>query len=230
MDDLYSATSEGSLAYNWRERMVCPHCGLNNRMRASLHVLDQVCQPASSSRLWITEQVTPLYSELSRRFPRTVGSEFLGIEKAPGWISPAGIRHETMLNPSFEDGAIDTVLSFDVLEHVPELEPCLRQMARVLRPGGIFLFTAPFLFVEHDTRVRARVLADGAIEHLLPPQYHGDPVDPQGGVLCYREFGWDLIDALKAAGFADPQGLLYYSTDYGYPGEVQILFVARKGP
>ena len=49
--------------------------------------------------------------------------------------------------------------------------------------------------------MRARVLADGGIEHLLEPEIHGDPV--AGGVLCYYHFGWDLLDALRAAGFRD---------------------------
>jgi hypothetical protein len=43
------------------------------------------------------------------------------------------------------------------------------------------------------------VLADGSIEHLLEAEIHGDPV--AGGVLCFYHFGWDLPDAVRAAGF-----------------------------
>ncbi len=41
------------------------------------------------------------------------------------------------------DGSFDFVLSNSVLEHVEELEPTLREVSRVLRPGGRFVFTVP---------------------------------------------------------------------------------------
>ncbi|WP_099826359.1 bifunctional 2-polyprenyl-6-hydroxyphenol methylase/3-demethylubiquinol 3-O-methyltransferase UbiG [Oceaniglobus indicus] len=40
----------------------------------------------------------------------------------------------------YPDQAFDAVVSVDVLEHVADLDLCLRQVARVLRPGGLFLF------------------------------------------------------------------------------------------
>jgi SAM-dependent methyltransferase len=39
--------------------------------------------------------------------------------------------------------SFDFVLSNSVLEHIPHLEPVLREVARLLRPGGKFLFTVP---------------------------------------------------------------------------------------
>jgi SAM-dependent methyltransferase len=41
------------------------------------------------------------------------------------------------------DAGFDFVFSNSVLEHIPELEPVLDEVARLLRLGGIFLFTAP---------------------------------------------------------------------------------------
>ncbi len=43
----------------------------------------------------------------------------------------------------FPDGAFATVLSNSVLEHIPEIEPTLSEVHRVLRPGGTFVFTTP---------------------------------------------------------------------------------------
>ena len=40
----------------------------------------------------------------------------------------------------FGDGAFDTVLCCDVLEHVEAIGPVLAEIARVLRSGGLFLF------------------------------------------------------------------------------------------
>lgn len=41
------------------------------------------------------------------------------------------------------DGTFDYVISNSVLEHIPNLEPVIREVARVLKPGGQFYFTVP---------------------------------------------------------------------------------------
>lgn len=43
----------------------------------------------------------------------------------------------------FADESFDIVVSMDVIEHVPEPEPWLRDATRVLRPGGILFLTTP---------------------------------------------------------------------------------------
>lgn len=43
----------------------------------------------------------------------------------------------------FADGAFATVVSNSVLEHIPELDPVLAEIGRVLRPGGRFIFCVP---------------------------------------------------------------------------------------
>jgi SAM-dependent methyltransferase len=50
----------------------------------------------------------------------------------------------------FRDRAVDTVLSFEVLEHVPDPDACVREFARVLRPGGRVLLTVPFVAPLHQ--------------------------------------------------------------------------------
>ena len=50
----------------------------------------------------------------------------------------------------FEDRSFDTVVAFEVLEHVFEQEQMLREMRRVLRPGGTLMITTPFVWPEHE--------------------------------------------------------------------------------
>jgi 2-polyprenyl-6-hydroxyphenyl methylase / 3-demethylubiquinone-9 3-methyltransferase len=40
----------------------------------------------------------------------------------------------------YEDGSFDAVVCVDVLEHVADLDKVLSEVARTLRPGGLFLF------------------------------------------------------------------------------------------
>lgn len=47
------------------------------------------------------------------------------------------------------DGHFNTVFSNSVLEHIPDLDPVLREVHRVLAPGGRFYVTVPTDRIEH---------------------------------------------------------------------------------
>jgi len=89
-------------------------------------------------------------------------------------------------------------------------------------------FTAPAYLDRHATTVRAELNIDGSITHHTEPEYHGNPVDPEGGALCFRYFGWDLLDQLRAIGFSRPFAYHYWSRECGYLGPDHVVFVAQK--
>lgn len=49
----------------------------------------------------------------------------------------------------FDDKSVDCAFATEVLEHCPVPEIVLRETLRVLKPGGFFFFTVPFLWLLH---------------------------------------------------------------------------------
>ena len=99
---------------NWRERLVCPITGLNNRVRAATMMIEFFGNVDATSNIYINEQTTPLFNFLQKSYPRIVGSEFLGDTYASGSINELGIRHEDATALSFETESQHLVLSFEV--------------------------------------------------------------------------------------------------------------------
>lgn len=213
---------------NWRERVVCPITQLNNRIRASVHFIDFELDLNQNSKIYIGEQLTSLYVYLKNKYPGIIGSEYLGPDVAPGSVNERGIRHEDATRLTFKDNELDAYLNFDCLEHIPDYEAAFKECYRVLKPGGAFFWTVPFAINDQKNVIRATVNADGTINHIMPPEYHGDPVNPEGGILCYQYFGWELFDYLRSIGFSDAYALTYWSDSLGYYNENQLVFCAIK--
>jgi ubiquinone/menaquinone biosynthesis C-methylase UbiE len=212
----------------FRETLACPRCGLINRWRGCLHLFEVLCRPNRWSRIYLAESLSPVSRHLSARFPRLTTSEYIE-GHAPGatvTIHETDVRNEDVTGLTFKDRSFNTVLCFDVLEHVPDYRAALEEFARVLKKGGWLVLSVPFSF-RQATTVRAELQADGQIRHLVEPCYHRDPLVP-GGLLSYYDFGMDLTEQMKAAGFQQAQLVCYHSRHWGYLGE-NVIFVAQKG-
>ena len=70
----------------------------------------------------------------------------------------------------FADGTFDRVIASEVLEHIPDDTAAMRELARVLRPGGAMAVTVPRCVPE-------------AINWALSDEYHDTP---GGHVRIYR--------------------------------------------
>lgn len=224
-DRLYSSTG----TVNWRERLVCQECGLNNRLRMSAQLFESLSPaPTQNSKIYLTEQLTPFASFIKKKYLCTVFSEYISEHLQSGSVDERGLRHEDVTSLSLQDESIEYLLSFDVLEHVPNYRAALNEFFRVLVPCGVLLLSVPFLLNTQANLVRALRKEDGEIVHYLTPEYHGDPVNPTNGILCYYHFGWELLNDLILAGFKEINVHLYWSLDYGIIGDEQLAIIARR--
>lgn len=227
-------SAEGVLA--WRETLRCPVCKLTARKRFGLHLLHEA-MPAGAPPPYLTEQVSWAFLAARRHWPGLIGSEFLRsrtqklmqnlrLNLAARTLT-LSVRHQDLTRLTLGDASVGGILCMDVLEHIPDTAAVLREARRVLVAGAPFVITAPFLNGSEATSVRAVLEPDGTIRHLLEPEYHGDPLD-RAGVLCFYHFGWDLLAALRSAGFTRVETLFAWDPHYGYLSE-QSAFVAYAG-
>jgi SAM-dependent methyltransferase len=68
---------------------------------------------------------------------------------------------------SFDDASLDTVVSFQVLEHLSEPEHFIREAYRVLKPDGKLLLTTPFMWGIHEEPYDYYRYTKYGLEYLL---------------------------------------------------------------
>jgi SAM-dependent methyltransferase len=95
----------------------------------------------------------------------------------------AGVVNGNALDLPFPDGAFDRVIVSEVLEHIWDDERVLREIARVLRPGGRVAATVPTRWPER-------------VSWALNWRYHDTP---GGHVRIYRQHELEL--KIERAGF-----------------------------
>ena len=98
-----------------------------------------------------------------RRFFEDKVDNYLGLEYSPESVyrgCRADFFGDAMKLP-FADESLDTILCTEVLEHIPNPEKVIAEFARVLRPNGIVITTAPFFYPIHDAWDFFRYSRDG---------------------------------------------------------------------
>ena len=96
-------------------------------MRAALHLFEERVAPDPYEEIYLTEQVTPLCAQFRLRHPRLIASEYLVGSTPKGCTDASGVRCEDMTDLSFEDAELHHLLSFEVLEHIPDYRAALRE-------------------------------------------------------------------------------------------------------
>ncbi len=114
----------------------------------------------------------------------------------------------------YTSGAFATVFSNSVLEHIPEVEPVVREVGRVLRPGGQFVFTVPSDAFDLLLDGYIRAMEAGNVEQA---KWYAAGVDVWLGHHHYHPPG-EWRDILSAA------GMTLVKARYYIPEEVERLW------
>lgn len=79
------------------------------------------------------------------------------------------------------DTSVDTILCTEVLEHLPNPEKAIAEFARILRPNGIVITTAPFFYPIHDAWDFFRYTNDGIANLMKQNNLEVEIVKPLSG-------------------------------------------------
>jgi SAM-dependent methyltransferase len=160
-----------------------------------------ICGEQPNLRPWHFQwlAVKDLYADLRRVLPQLKGRVLdVGCGEKPyeAWLERAdqcigidvvaGARVDALIAPGerwpVEDASIDAVLCTQVLEHVAGLDKTLEEVDRVLKPGGRFVVTVPFVYNEHGAPEDFRRFSVHGLTQLLTERYEVVQLKRQGGI------------------------------------------------
>lgn len=174
---------------------------------------------------------------LRGRFRELHGTEVSGERIASARKTLEGLDHhvhdgDVESGIEYEDGLFDSVISADVVEHLVDVRAALREMIRVLHPGGRLVLVTPNIA---SAKRRIKLLL-GSFPATSGPR-EGLETEPVDGLLDgghFHYFTFSMLDALlKQAGCTEvePHGIGKYGRLHDlYPSLLSgaCVVVARK--
>lgn len=179
--------------YWYRDDYRCIRCKSIPRMRALRKVLDSYTQnrynlkihessPNKNQILWMKEYKNYSYSYYYEKLP-------LGYQ-----INNSSCTNQNLCDLTFEDNSFDIFITQDVLEHVVNPFEAFREIERVLKPGGVHIFTTP-IYLFSKTKPRIKYDESGELTFIEEPIYHGNPISGSGSLVTY-DWGDDIAEII----------------------------------
>jgi SAM-dependent methyltransferase len=130
---------------------------------------------------------------------------------------------------TFDSASFDLVITQDVFEHLFDPAGAIREIARTLKPGGATLMTVPVVRRFAPSVRRARRLMPGVVKHLLPPEYHGNPVSGEGSLVTV-DWGFDIAAHLARASGMHFVMQTFEDIEFGIRDECNQILIGYKAP
>lgn len=163
-----------------RARARCPICQALERHRFLCLLIDRLSPVVASARAVLDIAPQPQVRGLLERFAgdRYVGIDLLEDRKVDAWAD--------LTRLPFRDATFDLAVCYHVLEHIPDDSTAMRELARVLTPGGLALVQVPW--------------RRGTPTDEDPNAPEAERIRRFGQADHVRWYGEDLLDRLRSAG------------------------------
>jgi ubiquinone/menaquinone biosynthesis C-methylase UbiE len=104
-------------------------------------------------------RTAPLLRQLGGKAKRLIGIDVLELEEVPRVES---FRCSASNMPEIATNSVDLAFSRSVMEHIEDVDGAFKETARVLKPGGSYVFLTPNFFDYGSL-----------IAYVVPNQFHG---------------------------------------------------------
>lgn len=159
-----------------RDDARCPGCGSLERHRLTYyHVMNN-----RVGRMDSVLHVAP--EKVIEKWLRSLSGQYLSIDLVEG----KAMKAMDLTALDLPDRSQDLIWCSHVLEHIPDDAAAMREMARVLRPGGRAIIQVP-IWREKTYEDWSVTTPEGRVEHFMQRDH-------------VRLYGMDIIDRLNAAG------------------------------
>lgn len=226
-----TVVAASSHSFNRQRQMVCAlSIALFGHPNAALAEIASTIN-AQRLSLYTTEANGALFQQLQRLIDPALFtcSEYFGSQYRSGEVVN-GILHQDLQQTSFADESFDIILSAEIFEHIPDAPRAEAEVVRLLKPGGVYCFTVPINpNAQHDD-IRAEVAEDGTLIHHAPPEFHGDPVRPEEGILVFRLFSHRDLEARFTGMGCEFASYRLWSRTFGILGQNAMVHVVHKPP
>ena len=204
---------------HFREDLRCARCFCAERNRAVMSALEKNYPGWRNTTL---HEASP-YGRLSKKLK-------LGVE---GYSSSTYLSdhkrqaadHQDLQCLSFANESFDLFITQDVLEHVSDPIKAIKEVHRVLKPGGAHIWTVPYY--PASPTVKCAEIRNGQIVHLETPEYHGDPLDPDGA-LVFTRWGNDHQSMVDDSADFETEFIEIFDRKAGVIGKCSQVFISRK--
>lgn len=205
-----------------RDDYQCVRCKTIPRQRALLHILNLMRPNWRSLVLHESSPSIRYYAEQARSYT----CSFFFDDVPPGGHDEEGRLCQNLEALVFPDGVFDVFITQDVLEHVFSPDRALAEIMRVLKPGGLHIFTAP----KHKNILRSyprAQLVNGTIQHLQEPTYHQNPIGDNRSLVTW-DYGADFDDLITAWSGYCTSTYVIRDRNRGLDGEFLEVFAVSK--
>lgn len=210
----------------FRDFYLCSNCGCIPRERALMYAIEKFLPHWRDSVIHESSPAPRGASlKLSKEARQYIPSQYRPEQPVGALFN--GVRCENLEQLTFADESIDLHVTQDVFEHLFSPDKAFQEIARTLRPGGMHIATIPLENGISPTEVSATFKADGTIEYLLEPVYHGNPIGDNRSLVT-RKWGYDIVDYIYLSSGMTTTILYLDILDLGIRAELIEVIVSRK--
>ncbi len=176
------AFTHGGKSLKTRYHGYCPRCNSKARHRRDwLYLAEKTNLFTDKLRVL---HVSPKYA-LSRRFVNMPNLDYVGI----GYDSRPNISMKVdLVAIPFASDSFDAIICIHTLEHIEDDRQAMRELFRVLKPGGWALISVP-IQLDQKTLEDPTIVTPEDRQRVFGEEQH------------VRWYGYDLMDRLTASGF-----------------------------